>query len=146
METQPRLQVSASSEVRGTDDHGGGHYDAPRGSRRHKGIDLVCVGGTLILAASDGIVTRCNGIVYADPEKSSWRYVQVTDGDGVQCRYMYVKQWTIQKGQQIKRGDVIGAAQGIETLYARITPHIHFETRLDSKTYLNPMDYLKGLE
>lgn len=140
------LLPASDSDVRGLDAHGEGYYGAPRGSRTHKGIDLVCDGGTLIQSCCDGVVSRCDGVVYSDPEKSDWRYVQVTDLDGNHCRYMYVKQWDIDLGQKVKRGDVIGVAQGIETLYEGIVGHLHFEVRRNKSVYLNPTEYLKELE
>lgn len=146
MENQPRLQISADAEIRGSDKHGSGYYGAPRGKRKHKGIDLVCVGGTLILSPVDGVITRTDGIVYSDPKKLKYRYVEITDSEAVHCRFFYVKQLDIDLGLKVKRGDVIGAAQGVEFLYEGITPHIHFEARLDKKTYLDPLEYLRGLE
>lgn len=146
MEDQPRLQIGSTAEVRGTDNHGSGHYGAPRGKRKHRGIDFVCVGGTYILSPIDGILTRIKGIVYSDRNKQEYNYVEVTDSNGVHCRCMYVEKWGITKGQQVKRGDILGVAEGIEFLYEGITPHIHFEVRIDRKTYLNPLEYLRGVE
>ena len=69
MEQQPELQISADMEIRGHDKHGSGHYGASRGYRNHKGVDPVCVGGTIIRSPVDGVVTRCKGVVYSDPKK-----------------------------------------------------------------------------
>ena len=116
-EEQPYLYVTSESKVRGHDIHGSGHYGAGRGKRKHKGIDLVCEGGTMIMSACDGVVTRCKGIVYSDPKKSDWYYVEITDEDGMHNRFFYVKGLGIELQLKIKQGDVIGVAQGIEVLY-----------------------------
>jgi len=142
METQPELQVSSLCRVRESDLHGSGWYQAPRGHRKHKGTDLVCVGGTIIRSCSDGVVTRSAGIVYSDPTKSDWRYIEITDPDGFKCRYFYVKSIGVEMGLRIKRGDVVGVAQGIETLYDGITPHIHVEVKNPQGKYINPDQYL----
>lgn len=146
MNEQPELYVTSKSPVRGTDVHGGGYYGASRGSRKHKGIDIICGGGTLIRSASAGVITRQQGVVYSDPEKADWHYVEVTDVDGVQCRYFYVQHFMAKEGQDVSTGDIIGIAQGIEMLYRDITPHIHFETRMNRHSYLDPNEYLKDVD
>ncbi len=146
MEDQPKLLPCSTSEIRGTDCHGSGAFGARRGPRTHKGIDLVCSGGTEILSCCDGVISRCAGRVYASPDKMEWKYVEVTDDNGIRIRYMYVKSWDIELGQKVNRGDMIGVAQGVETLYEGITPHIHFETMINKMNYLNPNDYLKELD
>lgn len=143
---QPYLHVTATAKIRGHDIHGNGEYGAPRGSRTHKGIDLVCEGGTMIMSACDGVVTRTRGIVYSDPAKSFWHYIEVMDRNGVQNRYFYVEQWEIQPGQHVMKGEPIGVAQGIEGQYPGITPHIHYEVRKGKNDYLNPVEYLEGLQ
>lgn len=144
MEDQPYLHVTSESKIRGQDVHGNGEYGAGRGSRKHKGIDLVCEGGTMIMSACDGVVTRTQGIVYSDPAKSNWHYVEVIDKDGVFNRYFYVQQWEIERGQHILKGEPIGVAQGIEGQYPGITPHIHYEVRKSRSNYLDPVEYLEA--
>lgn len=144
MENQPELQVSADCEIRGCDPHGCGHYGASRGGRTHKGIDLVCVGGTIIRSPVDGVVTRRKGVVYSDPAKADWHYVEITDKDKMHNRFFYVKGLGIELGLKIKKGDVIGVAQGIEVLYEGITPHIHYEVRMGKTMYFDPLVYLRG--
>ncbi len=146
MEDQPQLQPCSTSEIRGTDCHGSGAYLAPRGSRKHNGIDLICQGGTEILSCCDGVISRCAGRVYSDPEKMEWKYVEVTDNSGIRVRYMYVKSWDIELGQKVKKGDWIGVAQGIETCYDGMIVHIQFETMINKMNYLNPNEYLEDLE
>lgn len=146
MKDSQELLIAYGCEIRGGDCHGAGYYGAPRGKRKHKGIDIVCPGGTIVLSASDGVVTRCSGIVYADPNKRKWRYVEIEDKSGIKCRYFYVKEIGLDLGLKIKKGDVIGEAQGVEDLYCGITPHIHFETRLDKSSYIDPVVYLKEQE
>ena len=145
METQPELQISADCEIRGSDKHGSGHYGAPRGNRTHNGVDIVCSGGTLIKCPADGVVTRCNGVVYSDPKKREWRYIEVQDRHKAKHRMFYVKQLGMELGIKVKFGEVIGVAQGIEYLYDGITPHIHYEIKIGRATYIDPIEYLETL-
>ena len=144
MEQQPELQISPDCEVRGHDAHGSGHYGASRGARTHRGVDFVCDGGTLIRSPVDGVITRCKGVVYSDPKKAGWHYVEVKDNEGMKNRFFYVKALDIELGLKIKKGDIIGVAQGIECLYEGITPHIHYETRMGKTMYFDPIVYLRG--
>lgn len=146
METQPELLISPVCEVRGTDVHGSGHYGASRGSRTHKGVDLVCVGGTIIKSPVDGVITRCRGIVYSDPDKQEWRYVEVTDKRKNKHRIFYVQELDIELGLKVIRGDCVGVAQGVEVLYPGITPHVHYEIKGGRALYFDPLKYLKGLD
>ena len=153
MQSQPELQVSSLSKVRGSDCQGSGWFHAPRGKhRRHNGIDLVCDGGTLIRACNSGTVTKADGCIYADPKKRDWRYIEITDGFGNKVRYFYVVPVDlpdckrVELGLRINRGDVIGVAQGIESLYEGITPHIHFEVKNSHNNIINPSQYLLDVD
>ncbi|KAJ1081554.1 hypothetical protein NDU88_001734, partial [Pleurodeles waltl] len=44
----------SSNRVRGCDSHGCGHYNAPRGSRLHKGVDVICNDGSVVYAPFTG--------------------------------------------------------------------------------------------
>lgn len=144
VEEQPYLHITSASKIRGHDIHGDGEFGASRGSRKHKGIDLVCEGGTMIMSACDGTVTRCQGVVYSDPALANWHYVEITDKDKVRNRYFYVQQWNIELGLFVRKGEPIGVAQGIEEQYPGITPHIHYEVMKGRRNYLDPVKYLKA--
>ena len=146
LEKQSELQISSCCKVRGSDCHGSGHYGASRGKRKHRGVDFVCTGGTLILSPCSGVVTKTKGRVYSDSNKKGWSYVEIKTSYESFARFFYVKNLDLSPGQQVEKGDVIGVAQGIEYLYEGITPHIHFEARQDKKTYFNPISYLMMLE
>jgi len=67
--------ILAGLPTRGTDTHGSGKWMAPRGSRKHKGVDFACYPDTEIYSGSAGQVTKL-GYPYAD--KLQYRYVEVT--------------------------------------------------------------------
>ncbi len=128
--------------IRGTDVYGSGAYQAPRGGRRHKGIDIACYKGSTVLSAADGTVTKI-GYPYdpSDPKKGHLRYVQVTDGQGYDARYFYVSA-SVEVGDLIKRGDKLGTTQGLAEIYPGITDHFHFEVLSDGNP-VSPMEYPK---
>lgn len=111
-------------------------YDPDFGCAVHTGLDLAAASGTPILAAASGTVTTAgwsnSGFGY---------YVEIDHGDGFRTLYGHmVRQPSVSSGQQVNRGDVIGAvgSTGIST-----GPHVHFEVRLNGRS-VNPENYLRG--
>lgn len=125
-----------------SDAWGGGWYGAPRGRRKHHGVDLIAYPGAPIVSATGGVFTWY-GYPY-DPEdsrKGHLRYVQITDDEGLHFRYFYV-QTDLKIGDRVEAGQVIGSAQGLWDVYdERMTNHIHFEVKKGA-TYLNPNDFV----
>jgi len=124
--------MKANLKKRKSDKWGQGHFGAPRGDRKHNGIDYACLEGSEILSPVDGQVTK-HGYPYADD--LSFRYVQITNGER-KHRIFYVDP-ILPIGRIIKEGDVIGTAQDLEQRYPEITPHIHYEIMIGDK-YLDP--------
>lgn len=132
-----------SAPIRGQDKHGAGHFGAPRGGRTHNGIDIACYAGSVVYAASAGTVTKI-GYPYDpnEPKKGHLRYVQVSDGEGIDCRYFYV-QPAVQVGDKVRAGEAVGKTQGLLEVYPGITDHFHFEVRHENGDYLDPVQYLE---
>ena len=123
--------------IRGTDAQGSGHYGAPRGSRKHNGIDFCCYPGTEIQPFYPGKVTKI-GYPYAD--KLEFRYVQITDVHGIHHRYFYVDP-CVKLGDSVFLGDIIGKSQ--ELPYEGITQHIHYEVKVNGE-HVDPTPYIEG--
>ena len=128
---------------RTTDKHGSGFFGAPRGTRTHRGIDVACWPGSLVQSICDGTVTK-HGWPYSDPNKSEYRYIEVTDDEGLKFRYFYVLP-AITEGNRVKAGDILGEVQDLGKIYKGITPHFHFEVKLNGQ-YLNPNQFLQRSE
>ena len=131
--------------IRGQDQHGSGAYRASRGGRLHNGIDVCCNQGDVIESLSPGVVTKI-GFPYSpqDARKGHLRYVQVTDNNGIDVRYFYVKQ-TVSVDDVINKGDMLGLAQGLADIYQGITEHYHFECLMmvnGGKVFLDPEQYI----
>ena len=128
---------------RQTDSWGAGWFGAPRGSRTHHGIDLGAYPDMPIVNVIDGKVTKI-GYPYDpnDVKKGHLRYIQITDADGRDFRYFYVKPESgMVVGKAVKEGDIIGKAQGLDSIYNGITDHIHFEVKVDGE-YVAPVAVL----
>jgi murein DD-endopeptidase MepM/ murein hydrolase activator NlpD len=125
-----------ATEIR-SDPAGNGSFKARRGSRIHKGVDLVCEPGDLVVAPFDGKITKI-GYPYADD--LSYRYVEITTESGLVCRIFYVEP-TFTLGWEVKAGDQIGFAQDVSERYKldsrggiryrtnQMLPHVHVELR-----------------
>lgn len=114
------------------DAQGCGFYDAPRGNRKHKGIDLRCNPGTAICSPVNGTVTKL-GWPYAN--SPSIRYVEVTKGN-YKYRVFYVSP-IVSEGDQVTMDEVIGSSQELSSMDNGGTQHIHFEI-MRGDDYIDP--------
>jgi murein DD-endopeptidase MepM/ murein hydrolase activator NlpD len=118
---------------------GSGHYGSSRGSRTHKGIDLLATPGEPVYSPGDGVVdrvtrpylgdTRYYGVVL-DIGPYTWEIHYVEPAPGIFA------------GARVKRGQVIGTAQDISAKYGGpMRPHIHVEV-LAAGSHIDPADIL----
>lgn len=67
-------------ELRGNDPTGAGWYGAKRGSRKHKGLDLVAKPGTPVMSPINGHVSKIGypyaGILILDMSKSQGKPIE----------------------------------------------------------------------
>jgi peptidoglycan LD-endopeptidase LytH len=127
--------------IRGIDAHGSGAYLASRGLRVHNGVDIVTEIGEEIKSQCRGVVSKI-GLPY-DPQnslKAHFRYVQVTDENGLFVRHFYCDP-IVEITDIIEKGQVLGVSQDLTKVYPGITQHLHFEVKR-GQAYLNPLEYL----
>lgn len=117
---------------RGSDGFGSGHFGASRGSRNHKGVDLLANTGEAINSPVTGTVTKL-GYPYGDD--LSYRYVQVTVG-GYDFRVFYIDP-SVRVGQEVTADTAIGLVQDLGLRYPGIPNHVHFEIK-SGGGYLDP--------
>lgn len=98
----------------------------------HGGIDFAASTGTPIYAAQAGTVTTS---VYSS---SAGNYVVINHGNGMQTVYMHMNARYVAEGQQVAKGQNIGAvgSTGVST-----GPHLHFEVKVNGSK-VNPASYL----
>jgi murein DD-endopeptidase MepM/ murein hydrolase activator NlpD len=128
---------------RGVDGYGSGAYGAPRGSRKHKGLDLRIGIGEEVYAPRDGKIKQTVGVPYSAQtmEHQHYKYVSLVDANGFEHVLMYIKaSQGLKKGMRVKAGDVIGYAQGLQLLYPGISEHVHYQVDYKGK-YFHPLDF-----
>jgi murein DD-endopeptidase MepM/ murein hydrolase activator NlpD len=99
----------------------------------HKGVDISASTGTPVRSAADGVV------ILAEPVSGGYgRLVIVDHGGGVQTYYAHLSKINVHTGQELHRGDLVGAVGSSGRTTA---PHLHYEVRVDG-TPRNPIRYL----
>ncbi|QFT76348.1 M23 family metallopeptidase [Erythrobacter sp. THAF29] len=96
--------------------------------RMHAGLDFRARRGTPIVAVTDGRVTgagRMGGCGIA---------VRVNHGNGLSTRYCHMSRKAVNRGQEVRRGQVIGyvGSTGLST-----GPHLHYEMYRNGRA-INP--------
>jgi murein DD-endopeptidase MepM/ murein hydrolase activator NlpD len=100
----------------------------------HSGLDISAAAGSKVQATADGIVLD------AGPEAGYGNEVLVDHGYGLATKYGHLSRIFVVVGQEVKRGQVIGAVG----MTGRTTgPHLHYEV-LVHETPVNPAKFLRG--
>ncbi|MFZ0961778.1 MAG: M23 family metallopeptidase [Terriglobia bacterium] len=98
----------------------------------HTGVDISAPTGTRVEATGDGIVLQ------AGVQSGYGNTILVDHGFGMTTKYAHLSKILVVVGQEVKRGQVIGAVG----MTGRATgPHLHYEV-LVNETPVNPMKYL----
>ena len=98
----------------------------------HYGMDFTSPINTDVYATGDGIIE------YIDSSKRGYgNHIIINHGYGYCTLYAHLNDFTVKKGQAVKRGDVIGFVgnSGLST-----APHLHYEVILNDKK-VNPVNY-----
>src|SRR5699024_2811176 len=96
----------------------------------HRGADLAMAPGADVLAAADGVVAFA-GVV------AGRGVVSIDHTDGVRTTYEPVAA-TVRRGEQVLRGQVVGALQD-NGHHCAPEPCLHWGARRGSNEYLDPM-------
>jgi murein DD-endopeptidase MepM/ murein hydrolase activator NlpD len=111
------------------------HGETISNGERNDGITIAVPEGTPINSADDGVV------IYAgDGLKEFGKLVLVRHANGYVTTYARAKELQAKRGDEIKRGDVIG--KSVQT-GAASTPQLYFEVRKNSAP-LDPLPLLQG--
>lgn len=120
---------------------GSGHFGAPRGSRKHNGIDILAEPGLLLLSPVAGKVTKL-GYPYAGD--MHYRYIEVTSNKGLKHRFFYVSPEILLK-QIVVVGQLLGVVQDVKAKYPTLPAmrnHVHYEVmqlEMDGYKYVDPV-------
>ncbi len=113
----------------------------------HTGMDFSAKSGTPIYATGDGKISKLRR-----SRRGYGNHVIIDHGYGYKTLYAHMKKYIVQKGQKVKRGEVIGYVGNTGT---SVAPHLHYEVIKDSKKIdpanfyyndLTPDEYEKMLE
>jgi murein DD-endopeptidase MepM/ murein hydrolase activator NlpD len=141
----PRIDVAVPSRMplEGmtlTSGYGMRNHPVLGGRRQHNGVDLAAPSGTPVFATADGRIGM------AQRFSSYGNYVQIEHGGSMQTRYAHLSSYTVQAGEMVHKGDLIGyvGSTGRST-----GPHLHYEVRVagvavDPTPYMAPQ--FAGLE
>jgi murein DD-endopeptidase MepM/ murein hydrolase activator NlpD len=100
----------------------------------HSGVDISVPFGTKVEATADGIVLE------AGPESGYGNEILIDHGYGLTTKYGHLSRIFVVVGQELKRGQVIGAVG----MTGKATgPHLHYEVHIHD-TPVNPTKYLHG--
>ncbi|MCD7969213.1 MAG: M23 family metallopeptidase [Alistipes sp.] len=100
----------------------------------HTGIDLGADRGTPVYATGDGVVIR-------DPDRGTGYGLQVliNHGFGYKTRYAHLSKITVEPGQHVKRGEVIGEVGSTGRSNGN---HLHYEV-IYMNQHVNPINYFR---
>ena len=100
----------------------------------HSGMDIAAPTGTEVMASADGMVLS------AGPEAGYGNAILLDHGNGMTTKYGHLSEIDIVVGQEVKRGQIIGAVGST----GRTTgPHLHYEVHIYDAP-VNPATYLHG--
>jgi len=100
----------------------------------HSGMDIAAPTGTEVMASADGMVLS------AGREPRYGNAILLDHGNGMTTKYGHLSEVDVVVGQEVKRGEVIGAVGST----GRTTgPHLHYEVHIHDAP-VNPARYLHG--
>lgn len=120
--------------VEGWFSHGFGWRKDPFTGERefHRGIDIVAPQDTSVQASADGVVARSG----RSPDLG--KVLEIAHGYGYVTRYAHLNQLLVQRGDRVKRGDLVGR---VGSTGRSTGPHLHYEVFRDGRR-VNPWKYL----
>jgi len=107
------------------DDFGDGEFGSKRrGSRKHRGVDLLAKVGTPIRTPKKGrveMVGFCKGF---------GNYIKIQHSKDLKTAYGHLQKIFVRRGQRLRQGEIIGLVGKTGNASHRgILPHLHFEVK-----------------
>lgn len=110
--------------LRGNDPTGHGYYGAKRGTRKHKGLDLVGNYNDCVYSPIHGTITRV-GQVYKHTDK--FKLIEIVN-ETYRVKLMYVEIEGVEVGQRVFEGYIVGKLQDVASYWnPKMMNHLHFE-------------------
>lgn len=103
---------------------------------QHLGADLEASVGTKVYAVNGGVVRFLR-------ESSAYGKTMIIDhGLGIYSLYLHLDEFKAEKGQKVKRGDIVGHSGN--TGYS-IAPHLHFSIKISGSS-IDPMRFIQTVQ
>lgn len=131
--SMPAIQPVAKDNIKRISSGFGYRMDPILKVRRpHEGLDFSLPKGTPIYATGDGVIKS----VRRSPGGYG-NHIDIDHGFGYSTRYAHLSEFSVKKGQAVKRGELIGYSGNSGKSTA---PHLHYEVRIDGKAK-DPVHY-----
>jgi murein DD-endopeptidase MepM/ murein hydrolase activator NlpD len=119
----------SDKQMRVSDAFGQGHFGAPRGVRKHKGVDYIAIVGASVISPVNGVITKYGWAYASNPDQ---RYIEITDADNVKHRLFYTYlSLNINVGTYVTMGEYVGRIGNISAMYdtdkKKMINHLHYE-------------------
>nr|XP_019968721.1 PREDICTED: leukocyte cell-derived chemotaxin-2-like [Paralichthys olivaceus] len=115
---------NSANTRRTLDSWGHGHYGARRGTREHKGLDIVCSDGSIVYAPFD-VTLEGRLTVYTDTKKAAINNGINLRGEGLCFKLFYVN--PDRTLGSVRKGQRIGTMMPMQSVYPGITSHVHVQ-------------------
>ena len=104
----------------------------------HDGMDFTAPTGTDVYATGNGVVSR---VVNAPRSRTGYgTFIEIDHGYGYKTLYAHLDKVLVKRGQEVKRGDVIGL---VGNTGGSTAPHLHYEVARNNR-HVNPINYFYG--
>jgi murein DD-endopeptidase MepM/ murein hydrolase activator NlpD len=100
----------------------------------HKGMDFTAPKGTPVYASGNGEIYR------AQRSSTFGNVIYIDHGYGYKTIYAHLSKMVVRRGQDIKRGDLIGY---VGNTGLSVAPHLHYEVHKNNIA-LNPINFYYG--
>lgn len=97
----------------------------------HEGIDFASPKGTKIFATASGIVS------YAGEQRTLGKNIKINHGNDFETIYAHLSEYTVYRGQKIKKGQVIGF---VGNTGKSLVSHIHYQINYKNEP-VNPVHF-----
>ena len=131
----PSIQPVAISDMRRI----GGYYGMRihpiyKTRMHHDGMDFSAPRGTDVYATGKGVVSR---VVNDRSRRGYGTFIEIEHGYGYKTLYAHLDEVLVRRGEEVKRGDVIGL---VGNTGASTAPHVHYEVKRNNR-HIDPIDY-----
>lgn len=126
------MPVTIAELTRISDEYGWRKHPIHKKWIFHEGTDFAAPLGSNILSTSDGVIERV-----IKSKKGYGNRIIIDHGYGYKTVYAHLKSFNVEKGDVVKKGDVIGyvGSTGLST-----GPHLHYEVLVNNRP-LNPQQF-----